>query len=236
MTASPPVPDAPLLAAARKGNKDALAKLLAAYYPLVWRMCVNLIGREDQARPVVRQTMTQSLAAAASWDHDDAPPRWFRHRALLAAREAAPAKPPRDDVLVNRGPDDPAFAAFVHALRKLDAQPREAFLLTHGEGFDLRQLATAMDCSTEAAAVHLRGATTTLQAFAAADFAGFVGDTTAAYRASEPDAGLALPAARRAVGGGLFAKIAGIVGWVLLLAFAAAAGYFAAWLWPRLVF
>ena len=228
--------DPATLAAARAGKRDALARLLAAHYPLVWRVCVNLIGGEDRARPVVRQVMTQSLAAAPGWDHDDAPPRWFRHRALLAAREAAPAKPPRDDVLVNRGPDDPAFAAFVHALRKLDSQPREAFLLTHGEGFDVRQLATAMDCSTEAAAVHLRNATATLQAFAAADFADFVGDTTAAYRASEPDAAMVLPAARRAVGGGWFGKIAGVAGWVLLLLVVAAFGYFAAWLWPRLVF
>ena len=228
--------DSATLAAARAGEKDALAGVLAGYYPLVWRICVNLIGGEDRARPVVRQVMTQSLAAAPGWDHDDAPPRWFRHRALLAAREAAPAKPPRDDVLVNRGPSDPVFAAFVHALRKLDSQPREAFLLTHGEGFDLRQLATAMDCSTEAAAVHLRAATTTLQAFAAADFADLVGDTTAAYRASEPDAAMALPAARRAVGGGPLGKIAAVIGWVLLLAFIAAAGYLAAWIWPRMVF
>ena len=228
--------DPATLAAARVGKKDALARVLAAYYPLVWRVCVNLIGREDQARPVVKRVMTRSLAAAPAWDHDEAPGRWFRHHALLAAREAAPARSSRNDVLVDRGPDDPAFAAFVHALRKLDPQPREAFLLTHGEGFDLRQLATAMDCSTEAAAVHLRGATTTLQAFADADFAGFVSDTTAAYRASEPDGALALPAARRAVGGGPFGKIIGVIGWILLLALAGAACYVAIWLWPRLVF
>ena len=223
------------LAAARAGKKDALAALLAAHYPLVWRVCVNVIGREDLARPVVKRVMTRSVNAAASWDHDEAPGRWFRHHALLAAREAAPARPPRDDVLVNRGPDDPAFAAFVHALRKLDPQPREAFLLTHGEVFELRQLATAMDCSTEAAAVHLRNATTTLQAFAAADFPDFTADVTAAYRASEPLAALTLPNVRRLVRGGWFAKAAGVVGWTLLLALVAAAGYAAAWLWPRLV-
>ena len=233
MTAPAVTPET--LAAARAGRRADLAAVLAAFHPLVWRVCVNLIGREDLARPVARGVMARAVTAAAAWDHDDAPGRWFRHHALLAARAAAPPRPPRDDALVNRGPDDPAFAAFVHALRKLDFQPREAFLLTHGEGFDLRQLATAMDCSTEAAAVHLRNATTTLQSFAGDDFAGFVADTAAAYRASEPDAALALPAARRAVGRGLVGKIAHVVGWAVLLALVAAVGYAAAWLWPRLI-
>ena len=225
------------LTRARAGRSDDLARVLAAHYPLVWRVCVNLIGRQDKARPVAQAVMSRAVTAAESWDHDDAPARWFRHHALLSAREATPAKPPASDVLVDRGPDDPAYAAFVRAVRALEPQQREALLLSVGEGFDLRSLATAMDCSTEAASVHLKNATATLSAFAGGDYADFVEDLRRAYRASEPDSSLSLPNARRAVRRRVWpARVVGVLGWALLLLLIGGAIYGAALLGPRLIF
>ncbi|MFI5378272.1 MAG: RNA polymerase sigma factor [Tepidisphaerales bacterium] len=57
---------------------------------------------------------------------------------------------------------DPAFVAFVRALRLLPEQQREAILLSHGEKLPERPLAITMDCSTSAAAAHLRSAEASL--------------------------------------------------------------------------
>jgi hypothetical protein len=59
------------------------------------------------------------------------------------------------------------------SLSALTPQQREAFLLHHGERFDLRQLATAMDCSTAAAANHLVAAAQRLRPVAGDRLADF---------------------------------------------------------------
>lgn len=227
--------DPATLAAARAGKKEALARLLAMHYPQVWRMAVNLTGRETLGREVAKNIMRQSLAAAEAWEHEDAPTRWFRHHTVLAARDAAPADPPADDVLIVHGPVDPAYAAFARAVRSLPQQQREAFLLNHGEDFDLRQIGIAMDCSVEAAAVHLRHATLALQALAAEGFGGFVQSLRAAYSASAPDQALALPYARKLIRPGFWSLLLAIVGWIVLLSIIAAISYALWWLWPRIV-
>lgn len=227
--------DPATLAAARAGKKDALVRLLAMHYPQVWRIAVNLTGREALGREVAKNIMRQSLVAAEAWEHEDAPTRWFRHHTVLAARDAAPADPPADDVLIIHGPVDPAYGAFARAVRSLPQQQREAFLLNHGEDFDLRQIGIAMDCSVEAAAVHLRHATLALQALAGEDFGRFVQFLRQAYAASAPDESLALPYARKLIRPGFWSWVGGVVGWIALLAITAAIAYAVWWLWPRII-
>lgn len=229
--------DRATLAAASAGDKAALARVLAAHYPQVWRMASNLTGRQPLGRDVSTGIMRRSLLAAQAWEHEDAPVRWFRHHTVLAARDAAPGEPPPDDVLLAHGPaDDLAYAAFVRALRGLAPQQREAFLLHHGEGFDLRQLGIAMDCSVDAAAVHLRQATLALQALAGHDFGRFVESARAAYAASAPDESLALPYARRLLRPGFWTALVHVIGWLLLLTVVAALAGGLWWVRPRLVF
>lgn len=223
------------LAAARAGGMDALVHILAMHYPQVWRMAVNLSGRDEAGRAVATSIMRQSLSAAATWEHEDAPARWFRHHTVLAAREAAPAEPPADDVLVLHGPADPAYAAFARAVRSLPQQQREAFLLNHGEDFDLRQLGIAMDCSVEAAGMHLRHATLNLQSLGGEDFGSLVQSLRRAYSASAPDESLALPWARRLIRPGFCSTMLGLAGWLMLLAIIAAIASGLWWLWPRLL-
>jgi DNA-directed RNA polymerase specialized sigma24 family protein len=223
------------LAEAGQGKKEALARLLAAFYPQVWRMAVNLTGRESLGREVSRDIMRRSLSAAATWEHEESPTRWFRHHTVLASRRAAPKTPPADDVLVAKGPADPAYAAFARAVRGLPQQQREAFLLNHCEDFDLRHLGIAMDCSVEAAGVHLRHATLALQALAGEDFGRFVQELRSAYAASAPDESLALPYAKKLVRRSPWPVLGWLLGWLLLLAIVAGLAYGLWWIWPRLV-
>jgi DNA-directed RNA polymerase specialized sigma24 family protein len=234
--------DPATVAAARAGDKDALVGILGAHYPQVWRMAINLTGRLGPGKEVARNIMRQSLSAAEGWEHDEAPTIWFRHHTVLATREAAPdepsAKPPTDDeeVLLNAAPPETGYAAFARALRRLPQQQREAFLLNHGEDFDLRQLGIAMDCSVEAAALHLRQATVSLRAMAGDDFGRFVQLVRDAYRTAAPDEELSLPWSAPRKRSRLWGFLLGLVGWIVLLAVVSAIGYGLWWLWPRLVF
>src|SRR5688500_17137412 len=224
------------LAEARAGKKQALVRILAAYYPQVWRMATSLTGSRALGADVARQIMRRSLLAAETWEHEEAPARWFRHHTVLAARDAAPETPPANDVLLEgAGEEDPAYAAFVRALRGLPQQQREAFLLNHGENFDLRQLGIAMDCSVEAAGVHLRHATLALQALAGHDFGRFAQRARAAHAASAPDESLALPYARKLLRPRFWSALATLAGWLLLVVVIAGIAYGLWWIWPRLV-
>jgi len=77
-------------------------------------------------------------------------------------------------------------------LRTLPMQQREAFMLTHGEQWDARNLATAMDCSTEAASNHLKEATRALSALGGDFYSTFTAQLAQTYRSLTPSEELIL--------------------------------------------
>jgi len=79
------------------------------------------------------------------------------------------------------------LVAFVSALRQLETQQREAFLLHHCERLNARYSALAMDCSTEAADNHLKAADQSLRLVAGADFDALAKKLADAYAHLAPD-------------------------------------------------
>jgi len=150
---------AELVEEARSGHRRAMVDLLTIYYPVVWRVALGLTGRDDVGRGVVRHLMQRSLLAMPNWKDEGAPTRWFGHHTVLTARRTLKHPPdPAKDVLLGTLAADPAYAAFIRALRALPMQQREAMILHFGEGLDVRAIAVAMDCSTNAAQNHLLAA------------------------------------------------------------------------------
>ena len=109
--------------------------------------------------------MSRSGAASNRWETAAEADRWFIHYTVLQTREHHTATSINDALLEQAG--TPQAAAIVSAIRQLPVQQREAFLLHHGEQLELRQLATAMDCSSAATANHLTSALTTLRSLCA---------------------------------------------------------------------
>lgn len=229
--------DPATLASARAGQRDALVRVLAGFYPQVYRMSLNLVGDVGEGAKVAERVMRRSTRAAEGWEHEEAPGRWFRHHTVLTARAVSRGLPKERpaDPLIQRGPEDPQHVAMVRALRNLPQQQREAFLLHHGEGFDTRQLGIAMDCSVEAARTHFDSATRALTALHPQGFAQRVEALVDAYLASEPDERLAIPYAKRLVRAGTWQAIAALLGIILLLGLVGAIAYGIWWLWPRIV-
>ena len=99
-----------------------------------------------------------------------------------------PAADGRQDPLVARASfADPAYTAFVRAVRGLPQQQAEAYLLHHGERLNERLLGVAMDCSAAAAANHLQAATDALTAMSGGDLGRCTAILVKAYAALAPD-------------------------------------------------
>jgi DNA-directed RNA polymerase specialized sigma24 family protein len=186
--------DAEVLRRARKGNVRAAIDVLGNCYPQVYRIAYGLSGRDDVGRGVVRFIMRRGLRLLPTWHDDGDPDRWCQHHTVLTTRRAARHQPDvAHDTLVRGAQTDNAYyAAFVRAIRALPPQQREAFILHHGEQFDVRALGIAMDCSQDAAGQHLKEATRSLSTLGGDYFATFTAQLAHTYKALTPSEELVL--------------------------------------------
>jgi DNA-directed RNA polymerase specialized sigma24 family protein len=229
-----PMPSAPLevdtdlLAGARKHRRGDAERLLEIYYPAVHRMAHGLCGREDAARRILRFVMMRSLTAMRHWQQGGTPHRWFHHHTVLASRRECRGDPePQKDVLVAHVEGaDPAYVAFVRALRSLPFQQREGYLLHHGEELDLRHVGIAMDCSREAARLHLEAATQTLTAVSGGQYEAHRARLAQAYQQLTPPPRVIVPAVKQHVSRHLLPRrIWRWLVWLVMLALLAGAGW-----------
>jgi len=173
---------------ARKSDRAAVEMILTDSYPAVHRMAHALTGDTRRAGKIVRFVLRQGVKVMPRWRKGITPENWFYHHTLLAAREAAPTAPaPAEDLLITAGPTgQPAYAAFVRALRALPRQQMEAFIIHHGERLNLRLLGATMDCSTTAATTHLNAATDALKTIAVESFPALTAALARAYTTLSP--------------------------------------------------
>ena len=139
------------------------------------------------------------------WRDDGDADRWFYHFTVLETRRHESTSP-TPDPLLNGDRKDPAFAAFIRALRSLPTQQREAIILNQGEHLNPRYLAVAMDCSGEAATNHLRAAMVELQSMTGGQLPSMLEAFTAAYRQIAPPSGNVRPLIRRRLNRFLFPR------------------------------
>ncbi len=184
---------------ARNLNPAAVEMLLGEFHPVVHRLTHALTGTDAAGRKATGMILRRGLEHLPKWKSPDQPQRWFLHHTILLTRRFARRDPtPADDVLVRPMIDPPPqYTAFVRALRKLATQPREALILSDCEKLDPRQLAVAMDCSTEAAANHLVTARRELGTVVGGDLNIMLANLTRAYQTLTPKEQLAIPLVRK---------------------------------------
>jgi DNA-directed RNA polymerase specialized sigma24 family protein len=194
-----------LLRRARRYDRRAIEAILCGAYPAVFRIARALTGQSGAARAVGGRVIRRGARVLPTWRPGAFPENWFYHHTLLATRESTTPPPalPDDPLIVDAQTDGPAYLAFVRALRHLPQQQREAFILHQGERLNERLLGVAMDCSADAAAVHLRGANTALASTIGADFPTLTMQMARAYSRLTPDnadiAAAIAPVVRKAV-------------------------------------
>ncbi len=171
-----------------------LTALLSGGYARARRVAHALSGNDAVGRAVAGVLVRRSIELLERWRDTSSPENWFYHHAVLNTRtvDAVPADPNQDPLVLHTpAAADPAYVAFVRALRHLPVQQREAFILHHGERLNTRLLGVAMDCSMQAAETHLRAATDALQTVsqgAVERQAGVMAGAYAAMQAAQPDA------------------------------------------------
>jgi DNA-directed RNA polymerase specialized sigma24 family protein len=172
---------------ARRSDRRAIEAILADSYPAMHRMAYALTGDPKLAQRVVRLVLRRAVRLMPRWRKGITPENWFYHQMLLSAREASSKVSPDRDVLITAGPTgQPAYVAFICALRGLPQQQMEAFVLNHGEQLNPRLLGVAMDCSTIAASTHLAAGMQALQGIAIDSFPALVSTFERAYHTLTP--------------------------------------------------
>jgi DNA-directed RNA polymerase specialized sigma24 family protein len=169
-------------------KQSSVEQLFHAHHPRVCRIAYALCGREKSGRATVKRVMKKAFIALPKWESAADASNWFLHHTILESRDGV-ASPPSasDDCLIQRmGRAAPEHDAFVRALRNLPPQQQEAFLLSRCERLEPRQLAVAMDCSTNAAANHLIAANRDLGTIAAGAFDANIANLNRVYASLTP--------------------------------------------------
>lgn len=225
--------DDEILRRARKSDRAAVETVAAECYPTIHRVAHALTGDPVLAQRVLRVVLHHGVRVMPNWRKGIIPENWFYHHTLLTARQTRRRPPPPDrDLLVTAGPStEPAYAAFIRALRSLPGQQMEAFVLHHGEKLNPRLLGVAMDCSTLAATNHLTAATTALAALAGENFDVLTAAFERAYQNLTPPETVIHGTVRRQVGSLVWRRrIRRLVRRLVLLAILAAIAYLV-WRW-----
>jgi len=173
---------------ARSGDRSAVEAVITECFPAVHRVAHALTGDPAIAGKIVRFVLRRSVTVMPRWRAGLIPENWFYHNTLMTLRRLnAPAPAPQNDLLITVGPtSNPAYPAFIRALRGLPNQQAEAFILRHGEHLNERLLGVAMDLSTRAAGAHLAAATLALQTIAGPEFTALTAAFEKAYALLTP--------------------------------------------------
>lgn len=172
---------------ARASDRQAVEAVVSECFPAVHRITHALTGDAKLAERIVRYVLRRGVRWMPTWRRGIVPENWFNHHTLMTIRAVIKRPPsPVHDLLITAGPTEPAYAAFVRALRELPAQQTEAFVLHHGEKLNARLLGVAMDLSTQAAAAHLAASTNALQTISGQQFDSLTAALERAYTSLTP--------------------------------------------------
>jgi RNA polymerase sigma-70 factor, ECF subfamily len=141
----------PLLDAAREGNDRALAALVRATQPVVWRVC-EALGSGVDADDLVQDTYLRAIRAMATFRGDAPVQAWLL---TIARRTCADAvrgrqRQRRLQQRVTQHHDSGALAAADGSIddlvARLDPDRREVFVLTQQLGYSYDDVATIIGC------------------------------------------------------------------------------------------
>jgi RNA polymerase sigma-70 factor (ECF subfamily) len=142
-----------LLLAARDGDRLALAAVIRATSPEVWRLCRHLTG-PDEADDVTQEVYLRAWRSLPGWRGESSARTWLLAIARNACAEVVRRRARRRRLAVVEAgplpdpvtPDDAGAVELDALLGGLDADQRTAFVLTQLLGLSYAEAAKVCDC------------------------------------------------------------------------------------------
>lgn len=140
----------------RDNDETAFSKLVRRHYPLVFRVCLKILGHREDAEDVTQETFSRFAKHVDKWDVRRPLEPWLvtiagnRSKTFLARRRAHQSltntlEPVADDAFASRKADG-LREELELALATVPEQHRMAFDLFHNKGMSYLQIAAEMDC------------------------------------------------------------------------------------------
>lgn len=146
--------DSELIAAAKRGDRDAVEALLARYEDRIYRFGVRMCGDEESARDVLQETMLAAFRNLPGFRGEASLSTWLYQIArsfCIKARRGARPSAPVDASIPDRGPapDMQAHAreigaALTTAIATLPPEQREVIVLRDVEGLSAEEAANVI--------------------------------------------------------------------------------------------
>ena len=139
-----------------ENDETAFSKLVRRHYPLVFRVCLKILGHRQDAEDVTQETFSRFAKHVDKWDVRRPLEPWLvtiagnRSKTLLARRRAhqsltSMVEPVTDEAHAVRNADG-LREELQLALAAVPDQQRLAFDLFHEQGMSYVQISAEMDC------------------------------------------------------------------------------------------
>ncbi|MDB4634660.1 sigma-70 family RNA polymerase sigma factor [Rubripirellula sp.] len=140
----------------RENDETAFSKLVCRHYPLVFRVCLKILGHRQDAEDVTQETFSRFAKHVDRWDVRRPLEPWLvtiagnRSKTFLARRRAHQSltgmlEPISDEAHAIRKADG-LREELQLALATVPEQQRLAFDLFHEQGMSYLQISAEMDC------------------------------------------------------------------------------------------
>jgi len=160
--------DSDLVARAQRGDADAFATLFHTHKPRVYSLCLRMTNNTAEAEDVTQEAFLQVFRKLSTFRGDSALSTWLHRIAvntvLMRFRKKSFSELSLDETCTKNGDAkpvrreygtrDPRLAgsidriALIQAIRELPEGYRTVFLLHEVEGYEHKEIAAVLGCST----------------------------------------------------------------------------------------
>ncbi|WP_395146318.1 RNA polymerase sigma factor [Armatimonas sp.] len=139
--------DRDLLNRARSGNSEAIRALLTPHEPLLFRLCLAILGNRADAEDAAQETLLAAIRALPKFRGDAQLSTWLVRIARNICTKRRPAALSLDDAALSvAGPEDAALERVVlqEALAHLTELQRTCLVLQAVEGWSIAEIAQSL--------------------------------------------------------------------------------------------
>ena len=136
-----------LLIAARSGDAEAIRRLLAPHESLVFRLCLAILGNQDDAEDAAQETLLAAIRALPRFRGEAQVSTWLVRIARNACTKRRPSSVSLNDTeIAVAGPENGVLNRSVvrDALAVLTETQRTCLVLQAVEGWSVREIAASL--------------------------------------------------------------------------------------------